>query len=68
MLDGLCRLFDGRAKLILAHSQASPMALTLVLPLGMKGQGRLDHHLQGIPPRIDPYLAGQGYKVVPLGQ
>ncbi len=44
------------------------MALTLVLPLGMKGQGRLDHHLQGIPPRIDPYLAGEGYKVVPLGQ
>ena len=44
------------------------MALTLVLPLGMKGQGCLDNHLQGIPPRIDPYLAGQGYKVVPLGQ
>ncbi len=44
------------------------MTLTLVLPLGVKGLCRLDHHLQRIPPRIGPYLAGQGYKVVPLGQ
>ena len=28
--------------------------------LGVKGQSRVNHHLQGIPTRVGPYLPSQG--------
>ena len=65
--DGRDRLFYGRAKLVLAHSRPATMALALARSLSVKGQGRLDHHLQGIPPYVGPHLPGEGDKVSPLG-